>query len=410
MINPATVRLLTALRHKLHQQAELSGAEIQTQKLIRKFLEQHCPSASITPIAETGLLVAFPNLNESSIQHPAPHKNPVQALDAAPHGSAKSGPALLFRADIDALPIQDRIASAYQSLNNGVGHKCGHDGHTVILCGLAMHLQAHPPEAARVFLLFQPAEETGEGAKRVWATLSQDQQHFDYVFALHNIPGVALGHILCKAGPITSAVISMIVKLEGRRAHAAEPWHAINPSSAIGPMLAAARSLEEHNGKRDDFAVITPIHLWVGSPDYGISPADAELHFTLRCRTSQVLAQKVQAFCSQIDQIANQEKLRVHYHQLQAFESCVNEESAVALVCEAARSLALPYTEMEHSFSWGEDFGLYTQHYKAALFGIGAGESLPQLHEDTYDFPDALIAPAVEMFQALLKHTAASHV
>ncbi len=384
MISRATVEVLTELRQKLHQHAELSGAEFKTQQIIRGFLEQNCPSAAVTPIAETGLLVSF--------------------------STTESGPGLLFRSDIDALPILDRIDADYRSLQNGVGHKCGHDGHATILCGLALHLHEHPPEAARVSLLFQPAEETGEGAKRVLATLLQDQQLFDFVFALHNIPGEELGRVFCKVGPITTAVISMIITLEGRRAHAAEPWHAINPSLAIGNILAAAHSLEEQNKHSDNFAIVTPVYLRVGSPDYGISPADAELHFTLRCKESRLLDEKVNKFRTLVNDIAQQANLSVDYHYLQAFEPCINEQKAVAMIADAAAGAALSLTEMESSFSWGEDFGLFTQHFKGALFGIGAGETVAQLHDETYDFPDALIAPAVEMFKAILKSTATYHV
>jgi len=156
--------VLQNLRKNLHRHPELSGAEEQTAKRIQDFLlENSKPTDLITRLGGTGV--------------------------AAVYEFGKDGSGVLNRCELDALPILEQNTFEHRSQTPGVSHKCGHDGHMAMVAGLASWLDKQQFPAGRVVLLFQPAEETGQGA----AALLEDQRmlklSIDYAFALHNIPG-----------------------------------------------------------------------------------------------------------------------------------------------------------------------------------------------------------------------------
>ena len=131
---------LKELRQYLHKHPELSSMEFKTSELIEQFVTKHKPSDAVK-LGETGLAFVYDS------------KNP--------------GKTTMIRADIDALPIQEENTVEYKSVVPGVAHLCGHDGHMTIVAGLAEELSKNPPKKGKVVLLFQPAEETGEGAFNV---------------------------------------------------------------------------------------------------------------------------------------------------------------------------------------------------------------------------------------------------
>src|SRR5699024_4339029 len=120
-----------------------------------------------------------------------------------------------------------------QSKHIGVAHKCGHDGHMSILLGLAQKLVLQKPKSGKVLLLFQPAEETGQGAKAVIDANVLEDYSIDYAFALHNIPGYQLGSVVGKKGSFTPSVESLVIYLNGKTSHAGMPGKAIKSTAAI---------------------------------------------------------------------------------------------------------------------------------------------------------------------------------
>ncbi len=180
---------LIQLRRWLHAYPELSGFETKTAAHLIAYIEKLQPDKIVSNIGGNGFLVLF--------------------------DSGKPGQSILFRSELDALPIQEVNKFAYRSVTDGISHKCGHDGHATILCGLAEKLAMRRSLSGKVYLLFQPAEETGEGAKLVSDDAKFDIQP-DYVFAFHNIPGYKKGTIVLKEGLFSAAVSSIIIKLIGQ--------------------------------------------------------------------------------------------------------------------------------------------------------------------------------------------------
>ncbi|MBI1343395.1 MAG: amidohydrolase [Terrimonas sp.] len=367
---------LTPLRHWLHQHPEISGQEKNTADHVFSFLQTCNPDQLVRHIGGEGILALF--------------------------DSGLPGPVILCRSELDALPIRETNDIAHRSVMENTMHACGHDGHTAILCGLAKRLSANKPALGKVYLLFQPAEETGEGAKKVM----EDEQFNirpDFVFALHNLPGFASGNIVIKQGLFSAAVQSVILKLMGKTTHAAEPESGINPALAISEMICLADRLKNQDPASEAYSLVTPIQIRMGSAAYGTAAGEGELHYTLRCRDQVHLDQLREQLVEGCHQIALTHGLSFSFELLQTFYANNNHAAANQLVKNAALDLGYTVEEREIPFQWGEDFGYFTSSFKGCMFGIGAGKNHPALHNPDYDFPDDLLDKGVNMFNRIIQ-------
>jgi len=371
-----TAQHLIHLRQLLHTYPEVSDDEKKTAAYIYSFLKKLNPDQLINEIGGEGILVLF--------------------------DSGKPGPVLLFRADMDALPIQEVNDFPHRSVHEGVSHKCGHDGHTTILCGLAEKLSEQKPAKGKVYLLFQPAEETGEGAMKV---VNDPQFNIkpDYVFALHNLPGYQAGNIVVKDGLFSAAVNSIIIKLKGKTAHAAEPEFGFNPAKAIGEIINHADGLNHNVPEDENFQLVTPVHINMGTTAYGISAGEAELHYTLRCWDNERLRILESTLVNHSTAIAHKYNLQFQHEFTQTFFANNNDKAANDVVREAARQNGFTVEEKPVPFKWAEDFGYFTSTYKGCMFGLGAGKDQPALHNPDYDFPDGITATGVNIFHNITK-------
>lgn len=368
---------LAEIRHELHRLAEPSGEELRT----RQFLLRHIRECYPTDIH------LFRN-----------NRNFLVVFD-----SGRPGPTLLCRADFDAVRVSETIDVPYASCTAGISHKCGHDGHATILLGVAQQLHQNPPQKGRVLLFFQGAEETGKGASQLIDSQILEKYHPDKVFALHNIPGQPLGTVLCRTGSFTCSVVSCDIPLHGRTSHAAEPLKALSPYPAAKNIADRLQQLNRYDISGDDFQLATLVEFHVGECAYGVTAGHGVLHFTLRARTDERLRQ----LRSRLEQIVEDETQHFGLEKSEIvwkeyFAASKNHPDAVAQVKAAASTCGLPYRELETPFSWGEDFGLLTQHYEGALFGLGSGTDQPALHHQNFDFPDELLPIGVRVFEQLI--------
>lgn len=362
------------LRHYLHQHPEVSQQEKETHRYLFQKLKALAPD-DIKTVAATGILVVF-------------------------YGKRK-GKNILFRADMDALPIEETITGPYVSTNEKVSHKCGHDGHSAVMFGLAQYFADSRPDQGNAVLLFQPAEENGWGARAVMESKILENLSIDYTVAFHNLPGFPLHQIVCKSGSFTSAVVSIAITFKGYTAHAAEPWNGRNPTVAIARFTLEALLLNKENKEQHRYITVTPVYTKVGSRNYGISAGEGTVHLTVRANDQQQLKVTLDQLRMIAEEQAAQQDLEVSFDYIEPFEANQNDEAVVTLIQQAAQANGFSYYEREEPFRWGEDFGLFTQVYKGAMFGIGSGESCPPLHHPAYDFPDAIIETGMKMFIAI---------
>lgn len=367
---------LTQLRRRLHaEMAELSMEEHKTAEFVLSYLVEHT-SAEVNRIASTGVIALI--------------------------DSGRPGPAVLLRADLDALPISEELDIPHRSKNDGVSHKCGHDGHTTIMLGVARILDKTSIKKGKVYLLWQPSEENGMGASAVLADPYFKNISINQVFALHNLPGLRAGCIALKSGSFTSHVESLIIHLKGKTAHAAEPEQGINPAICVPAILERAAAMT-HNRPEDeaDFFLITPVYIRVGSPDYGIAAGDAELHFTIRAWHTDKFKADCATFLEFIRDQALKNDIGCEHEWTQRFPANQNDQGSVELLKSVCEEELLDYEMLEYGNKWGEDFGLFTQRFSGAMFGIGSGENCPALHHPDYDFPDHIMSDAIRLFSGV---------
>ena len=364
------------LRHNLHANPDASNKEYGTSEIIKSFIAKHHPTEIIEGIGGAGV--------------------------AAVYRFSKKGPTITIRCELDALPIQEMNSISYKSTKKGVSHKCGHDGHMAIVASLGKWLNKTPLKAGTVVLLFQPAEETGAGAKRVIEDEKFIKLKTDYVFALHNIPKEPMHSILLMDSGFSAEVQSIIIKIKGKESHASEPENGINPALGISKMIQELSDLNVSDPSSPDFAILTPIHISMGQKSYGISPAHGELHYTLRTWNTSKMDDLKSDLMKLLNDTANQHHLELELDWLEYFPASVVDKESNEFVREAAHINELIITERKTPFKFGEDFGWFSKKYKTAMFGIGAGELTPALHHTDYDFPDELIHTGFSMFKSII--------
>lgn len=367
---------LKNFRRTLHKYPELAWHEAETSKRVKEFLKVCNYDSIIEGVAGNGIVATW--------------------------DSGIPGKEILLRADMDALPIKEKNDFSYRSVNDGVSHKCGHDGHTAILCGVARNLAKNPPDRGKVRLLFQPAEESGEGAE---AMLNDDRMkdiNPDFVFALHNIPAYPLKSIIVKEGSFSAAVNSVIIYLTGKTSHAAEPENGINPALAVAQILNDSLKLENNDPDDDNMKIVTPVYVLLGEKAYGTSAGEAEVHFTIRCWNDKNLLELQNEIEELSKEIAEKHGIEISFSYTQTFYANNNDSECVEYLRIAADKIDASIIEKGFPFKWGEDFGFFTSRFKGCMFGLGSGERSPALHNPDYDFPDEIIETGVKLFCELI--------
>jgi metal-dependent amidase/aminoacylase/carboxypeptidase family protein len=226
----------------------------------------------------------------------------------------------------------------------------------------------------------------------------------DFAFALHNLPGFKHHEIVVKENEFTGNVKSIIIQLKGKTSHAAEPEKGKNPSLAIAALLQYADEITRNVPADKDFFLVTPIHLNMGDLAYGISAGYGEIHFTIRSWSTELMAKKCTALVEFIERTSAAHQLETEISWTQEFFANINHPEAVENIRKAAQQCNYKLTEPAFPFKWGEDFGLFTQEFKGAMFGVGSGLETPALHNPDYDFPDEILSTGVNMFHQIIKN------
>ncbi|MCA9669217.1 MAG: M20/M25/M40 family metallo-hydrolase [Myxococcales bacterium] len=283
-------------------------------------------------------------------------------------------------------------------------HRCGHDGHMAIVSGLAPLLYQQPPERGRVVLLYQPAEETGEGARRVLDDPRFAEIRPDFGVGLHNLPGHVEDTIVVRAGTFSCASVGMIIELIGSAAHAAEPEQARSPASALAALLAELPQLS--GGEGADFRLCTITHAHLGERSFGATPERAVLGATLRAHTDETLEALRTRAQIMAARYAKRDGLEVEVNFIEAFPATRNDPLLVDLLRASARGAGCEVLDADNPFRWSEDFGHFARAFPCVYFGLGIGVDAPRLHQPDYSFRDETILPGVRVLHRLV-HTIA---
>ena len=409
----ALVHRVREFRQALHANPRVSNHEADTARAIRDFLRPYGLHPTKERVGGGAGLVYEVTGTKSEKMGCTPEQR-IEGRSSVEH----TVPTVLLRADMDALPLMEGNNFSHASKTPGAHHACGHDGHIAMMAGALVHLLEHSNSFfGEVRCVFQPAEETGDGAQQMieGERLLLGSSISRGAFALHNIPGVPLGRVIVRDcdGIAARASTGIRVKFSGRSSHASEPHLGFSPLNPIGRLVASGMISQlpdclVEEGKlqsqiKGNRALVTPVHAQVGEDgNFGILPGDGVLCLTLRADTTEDL-EVLRDECERlVRKVAAEDQVGVsEFSSHEWFPATWNSHNCTQIVKKSAKEFAaVDYEEMKVPFPWSEDFGWFTQASASGgcLFGIGAGEEHPVLHSSTYDFPDDLLPLGIELW------------
>lgn len=310
--------------------------------------------------------------------------------------------AIGLRADMDALPMQELNQFAHTSQHAGKMHACGHDGHTAMLLGAARYLSQHQDFDGTVYLIFQPAEEGGGGARRMIEEGLFQRCPMDAVFGMHNWPGLAAGSFAVRPGGMMASSNEFEVTVRGKGAHAAQPQKGIDPVMIAVQIAQSWQTIVSRNVNPLEPAVLSLTQIHSGSAT-NVIPDDASLIGTVRTfstdvldlieRRMEVIARSTAAaFDAEVDFV-----FKRNYPPL------INHEKETQFVTQVLRDLvgSENLDEQVEPTMGAEDFAFMLQHKPGCYVFIGNGEGAHRhaghglgpcnLHNPSYDFNDDLL-------------------
>lgn len=361
------LELIIGLRKQLHNCPEISGQEVKTKATLKAFLQKHT-TLEIQDCGE-GFYAAY--RAHCAVKKDTDKKSAVT-------------PGIALRADYDALLMPDGSAA----------HLCGHDGHAAALCGVALALEGQNFERD-IFLLFQPAEETGAGAEGCTELFTKE--NISEIYGAHNLPGFAFGKVYTRPHTFACASRGVTLKFQGKPTHAAYPENGISPAYAMGELLSKLPEVSDAT-RYSGMTLCTVIGMDMGEKAFGAAAVGAEVWLTLRAEHDVDLEKLHKDILQLSKQLAEANKLKFEYEVQDVFPATENTPACVQKVLDCCQGNLL-----ETPMRWSEDFGHYLKKCPGAFFGIGAGEDYPPLHTEKYEYPDALLEPTIEAFMAIVE-------
>ncbi len=378
----AFVSDLVAIRRDIHANPELGYLETRTAALVAERLRSYGVDEVHTGIAKTGLVGVIKG--------------------------KRSGGTIGLRADMDALPMQEKNTFFHASKVAKVMHACGHDGHTTVLLGAARYLAETRNFAGTVHLIFQPAEEGGAGGELMVKEGLFDRFDCERIFAFHNRPDLALGKWGTRAGPFMAAADGFTIEVTGRGGHAARPHLVCDPMSVAANIILAAQTIVSRNVSPMETAVVGISAIEGGNlPAFSVVPDTVKMTGTVRtfdAATRDLIEARLGELVSGICD-AHRAKGVLNYKRL--YPSVVNTAAEVEFARQTAAEVwGDENVDGNYTRSMGgEDFSFMLQKRPGCYSVIGQGvpSGIVPLHNTSYDFCDEIIPNGVRYFSRLVE-------
>ena len=316
------------------------------------------------------------------------------------NGSSKR--AIGLRADMDALPMQEINTFPHASRHDGKMHACGHDGHVAMLLGAAHYLSRHRNFDGTVYLIFQPAEEGGGGARRMMDDGLFTKYSMNAVFGMHNWPGVAAGTFGVTPGPMMASSNEFEVIVKGKGAHAAQPHKGIDPIMIAIQIAQSWQTIVSRNKNPLDAGVLSITQIHAGSAT-NVIPDEATLIGTVRTFTTEALDLIENRMRSIAQHTAAAFDAQVEFRFKRNYPPLINHAQETAFAVEVMQSIVgreRVNAQVEPTMG-AEDFAFMLQEKPGCYVFIGNGEGDHRdsghglgpcnLHNPSYDFNDELI-------------------
>jgi len=353
-------------RHKLHQIPELAYNEKQTAKEVCKELDRLNIDYEYG-LGKTGIVAWVKKGN--------------------------SNKSIALRADLDALPIEEKSGVEYASKTKGVMHACGHDGHTTMLLAAAQYIKEKLEFNGTVYFIFQPAEEGGAGAKAMIEDGLFDKFKIDRIYGLHNRPTEPFGTFLIKEGGVMSAIDIFKIKIKGKSAHSSQPHNAINPILIASHIVLALKNISSQSLNPTSAHVISVAKI-SGGTTFNIIPQECDIEGSIRVldkSSQEIIKSKVHEISKGIAKGLGGD-VEVDYEH--KYPITTNSDISYALKAIKSTVLAQNIITNFNPSMGSEDFSFFLEKVPGCYVWLGSkkeGKKMIPLHSQEYDFEDDLI-------------------
>ena len=312
-----------------------------------------------------------------------------------------SDKAIGLRADMDALPMQEGNTFAHASQHPGHMHACGHDGHTTMLLAAAQHLGTHRHFNGTVYLIFQPAEEGGGGAREMIKDGLFERFPMQAVFGMHNWPGLAVGDFALSPGPVMDSSNEFRITIKGKGSHAALPHNGIDPVLIACQLVQAFQSIITRNKKPVDAGVISVTMMHAGEAT-NVIPDRCELRGTVRTFSTAVLDMIESRMRALTEHLCAAHEAKAEFHFNRNYPPTINHPIETHFLQEVIKEVAgADRLQVQEPTMGAEDFSFMLEKVPGAYFFIGNGDGVHRemghgggpcmLHNPSYDFNDQLL-------------------
>ena len=314
------------------------------------------------------------------------------------------GRAVGLRADMDALPMTELYTFDHASRHPGRMHACGHDGHTAMLLAAAQHLARHRDFDGTVYLIFQPAEEGGGGAREMIADGLFERFPMQAVFGMHNWPGLPVGRFAVSPGPVMASSNEFAITLHGKGGHAALPHNTVDPVPIACQLVQAFQTILTRNLRPVEPGVISVTMIHAGEAT-NVIPDRCEIQGTVRTFTVEALDLIERRMRELSEQLCAAFGARADFRFRRNYPPTVNSAAEAAFAADVMRDIVGPDGVVAQEPTLGaEDFAYMLQAKPGAYVFIGNGDGAHRgtygpghdagpctLHNPRYDFNDELI-------------------
>jgi len=359
---------MTEWRRDIHQHPELKFEENRTADLVAAKLEEFGIEIH-RGLAKTGVVGTISN---------------------------GDGPSIGLRADMDALPLEEKNTFKHASSNPGKMHACGHDGHTAMLLGAAKHLASSKNFKGTVNFIFQPAEEGGGGGELMIKEGLFEMFPIDSVYGLHNWPGMPAGIFGVGSGPIMASVDTFDLTINGRGGHAAMPDQCIDPILIASQVVSALQSIPSRNTHPVDSVVISVTQIHAGDA-YNVIPDSVQMHGTVRTFQPETRKEISSSMLRVAEGVCAAYGGTCELNYMSGYPATINSVAETEISAKAVVDLLGEENIIRNPTPsmGGEDFSYMLEArpgcYVWLGIGPGKGEGGCMLHSSRYDFNDDVL-------------------